>query len=79
LAWNVADVPESDNIFWYDLNADGIVNELDLVALLDNWLACTRMPRGYFLGDSNADGVFDANDVKVLIDHTNLKAEWRTE
>ncbi|GAF85793.1 unnamed protein product, partial [marine sediment metagenome] len=39
LAWNVSNKQDSDNIFWYDLNADGIVNESDFAVLLNNRLS----------------------------------------
>jgi len=39
LAWSISKSHDSDSIFWHDLNADGIVNELDFAILLDNWVA----------------------------------------
>jgi len=79
LAWNVGNAPDSDNIFWYDLNADGIVNDLDLTAQLDNWITSVKTPGSYFLGDVNANGVFDPNDFQILFDHKNLEADWYRE
>jgi hypothetical protein len=86
LAWNVSKKQDSDNILWYDLNADGIVNESDFTVLLDNWItnikspeACPGRSRGsYLLGDINTNGTIDANDLQILIDHQNLKADWHT-
>ena len=79
LAWNVSEVSDSDNIFWYDLNADGIVNELDFAVLLNNLLTSVKTPDSYLLGDINTDGVIDINDVAILLNHNNLKADWHTE
>jgi len=77
LAWNVSKSPTSDdNILWYDLNADGIVDQQDFTILLDNWLTSIKEPERYFLGDINADGLFDANDFQVLLNHKNQQADW---
>ena len=79
LAWNVSQSRDSDNIFWYDLNADGIVDDLDFAVLLDNWITLIETPGSYFLGDINSNGVFDVNDVKILLDHKDAQADWYTE
>ncbi|MHC4618458.1 MAG: S8 family serine peptidase [Planctomycetota bacterium] len=76
LAWSISDVPSSDNILWYDLNADGVVNDLDATALLDNWLTSLRTPGCYFLGDMDSNGVFDENDYQMLRDNMNRRADW---
>jgi hypothetical protein len=78
LAWNVSDVGEGDSIFRYDLNADGIVDDMDFTALLDNWITVIRTPGWYFLGDMDANGIFDENDFQMLLDNVNLEADWRT-
>ena len=79
LAWNINNKQESGNIFWYDLNADGIVNELDVSILINNLLR-SRQPSGsYLLGDINTSGVIDFNDVAILLKHTNLEADWYTK
>jgi len=36
-------------------------------------------PVSYFLGDTNTDGVFDADDLQGFLSHTNLEADWRTK
>jgi hypothetical protein len=77
-AWNVSEGHGSDSIFWHDLNADGIVNELDLAVLLDNWVAGVKSPEDYLLGDINTDGRIDVNDLQVFIDHNNRQADWYT-
>lgn len=77
LAWNVSNASGTESMYWYDLNADGIVNDLDLVTLLDNWIISMKTPEAYFLGDVDSNGLFDANDMQILFDHANLEAEWR--
>jgi hypothetical protein len=79
LAWNVSDGYDSDSIFWYDLNADGIVNNLDFIVLLTNLLNSTKSPESYLLGDINADGVIDIKDVEILSKHKDTQADWHTE
>jgi hypothetical protein len=74
LAWDVTK-QNKDNILWYDLNADGNVNDSDLTILVDNMLAGIKS-KVYLLGDINADGTIDKKDFKILIDHQNLKANW---
>jgi len=76
LAWNVSDRQDRNSIFWYDLNADGIVNDLDFASLLDNWIIATQTPGTYFIGDINSNGVFDVNDIKILLSHKNTQADW---
>jgi hypothetical protein len=79
LAWNISDKQDSDSIFWYDLNADGIISEPDFTILLDNILNSTKSPESYLLGDINADGLIDINDFKILIEHNNRQADWYTK
>jgi hypothetical protein len=79
LAWNVSKKQVNNNILWYDLNADGIVNEADFAVLLNNLLTSVKSPESYLLGDINANGVIDANDLQILADHQNLKANWYKE
>jgi hypothetical protein len=77
LAWKISNNLDSDNIFWYDLHADGIVNESDLTILLNNLSNSNRSPESYLLGDINTDGAIDVNDLKILLDHNNRLADWR--
>jgi hypothetical protein len=77
LAWNISDKQDSDSIFWYDLNADGIVNQSDFTILLNNiYLNSTKSSEGYLLGDINADGAIDINDFEILIEHNKRQADW---
>jgi hypothetical protein len=78
LAWNVGKKQNSDNILLYDLNADGIVNDLDLTILVDNILTGVKSPGNYLLGDINADGTIDKKDFKILLDHKDTTADWYT-
>jgi len=79
LAWNVSDRQDSDSIFWYDLNADGIVNDSDFTILLTNLLNSTESPESYLLGDINADGAIDIKDVGILLNHKDTQADWYIE
>jgi hypothetical protein len=79
LAWNVSKKQDSDNILLYDLNADGIVNDLDLTILVDNILTGVKSPGNYLLGDINADGVIDKKDFKILLEHKDAQANWYKE
>jgi len=74
LAWNVSDKHDDDNIFWYDLNADGVVNKKDLLIMLDNWTASTKSPEGYFFGDINADGTIDIKDLQAFLNYKDFMA-----
>jgi len=77
LAWNVSDPPVADDsIFWHDLNADGIVNELDFAIVLENWIAGLNSPGSYLLGDINTDGRIDMADLQVFMDYKNRQADW---
>ena len=77
LAWDVSDSQDGDNIFWHDLNADGVVDEQDFAILLKNWADSMKSPGGYQMGDVNMDGAIDVNDLQVLLAHQNRKAQWR--
>ena len=79
LAWNISDKPDRDNIFWYDLNADGIVNESDFTILVNSILNSTKSPESYLLGDINADGAIDIKDFNILIEHDDRRADWYIE
>ncbi len=76
LAWDVTKKQESNNILLYDLNADGIVNDLDLTILVDNVLTSVKSSENYLLGDINADGTIDKKDFKILLDHKDTTADW---
>lgn len=77
LAWNVSQRHDRDSIFWHDLNADGIVNELDFAILLET--ASVESPESYLMGDINTDGSIDIDDLQVFFDHNNRQADWYTD
>lgn len=79
LVWNVAQTPARDDSLWLDLNADGIVDDLDLVALLDNVLASVETPERYLFGDINSDGVLDLNDIQIFFEHLDNTNEQNVE
>jgi len=79
LAWSVSEGKKDDSIFWYDLNADGIVSESDIAILLSNFLAGSKSPETYLFGDINTNGTIDMDDLQVLMEHNNLKAGWYAE
>ena len=81
LAWKTSERQDSDSIFWYDLNADGVVSESDFIILLNNLstLNGTKSPKSYLLGDVNADGTIDINDLEILLNHNKLQADWHTK
>jgi hypothetical protein len=74
IAWNVQTKQEIDDIFWYDMNADGIVNEADFLIMLNN---STKSPDSYLIGDiKKPNGVIDANDLGAILDNQNRQADW---
>ncbi len=80
LAWDISKKKDTDNnIFLYDLNADGIVDESDSIAFVSNWLMNATSPDSYALGDINEDGVVESKDLQVILDHKGLEAGWRTK
>ena len=79
LTWNISDKQDNNSIFWYDLNADGIVDELDFTILLTNILNSKKSLRNYLLGDINADGIIDISDFKLFFEHNNRQADWYTK
>jgi hypothetical protein len=79
IAWNVQDRQEADNIFWYDINADGIVNEADFLIMLNNLLNSTKSPDSYLIGDINPNGVIDVYDLVAILDNQNRQADWLTK
>jgi hypothetical protein len=71
IAWNVQK-QEADNIFSYDINADGVVNQADLLIILNN----LKSSDGYLIGDINPDGVIDARDLETILGNLNQQAGW---
>jgi len=77
IAWNAQSKQETDDIFLYDMNADGIVNEADIHIMINNLLNNT--PDSYLIGDINPDGVIDANDIGAILDNQHRRADWLTK
>jgi hypothetical protein len=78
LAWSVSDNLPKDDIRWYDLNADGIVNDPDFTILIDNFLMSLGPGENYLFGDINEDSIIDINDVKILLNQQGRTADWNT-
>lgn len=76
VAWNVDEKLVDESIFWHDLNADGIVNDLDLAVLMDNLIVGLKSPDAYVIGDVNTDGSIDVSDMQALRAHRNRTADW---
>ncbi len=79
LAWSVTDSPDSNDVLWYDLNADGVVDENDSVILVENILANLGSHTRYALGDINSDGTIDPKDVELLAAQMERLAPWLKE
>ena len=79
LAWKMSEKQADNSIFWYDLNADGSVDKLDFMVLVNNLLTGMNRPESYLVGDINSDGIIDFKDVQILLEHNNLKADWYTK
>jgi len=76
LAWNASLKQNKDNIGWYDLNADGVVNKSDIAVWIANYSESYKSPKSNLIGDIDADGEFDMDDLQLLTNHLNDHAEW---
>ena len=70
-AWSIAAEPEQSKALLSDLNADGIVNNLDTAMMFDYVLASLQGSEGYQLGDIDDNGSVDINDLGILLNYTN--------
>lgn len=78
LAWNVSETKDDDSIFLYDLNADGIVDDLDFILFVDNLAASAEEAETcYLMGDIDCDGALDPDDLGLLFKNQGRKADWR--
>lgn len=76
VAWNVGPVPVRDDALWFDLNGDGVVDDLDVDVLLDNLIASMQTPEDHYLfGDINNDGVIDVSDLDILMHYIDSAAD----
>jgi hypothetical protein len=76
LAWSVEAKPRGENILWYDLNGDGIVDDQDFTILRNNLMTERKAPQTYLIGDINGDGTIDERDVAELLERMNRTADW---
>jgi hypothetical protein len=77
IAWNVQKKQQTDDIFWYDINADGIVNQADFLIMLNNLQNSTKSPGSYLIGDINPpDGAIDVHDLAAILNNNNRQADW---
>ncbi len=76
VAWSVDEKSPEENILWYDLNGDGIVNDQDFTLLRSNLKAEQKAPQAYLFGDVNGDGRIDELDLAELLARMNRTAEW---
>ena len=81
IAWNVSKPEETDSIFLYDLNADGIVDDLDFTIMLNNLAESAKTPESYVLGDIKSDGAINSEDVEALFQEirNRRQADWHTK
>ncbi|HQG49065.1 MAG TPA: S8 family serine peptidase, partial [Sedimentisphaerales bacterium] len=79
LAWSIETKQADESLLWYDLNADGVVDDHDLAILKNNSLAGQKSSPRYLLGDITRDGVIDDADVLAVEANRNKKAVWRID
>jgi hypothetical protein len=77
VAWNVGQVPARNDALWFDLNADGVVDDLDINVLLDNLIADIGTSSHYLFGDINSDGLVDISDLDILMRYIESAAQSR--
>jgi len=83
LAWNLLEPADADSIYWYDLNADGTVDALDLTIMVENFTRSAEtqslpgsVASDYPLGDINNDGSIDMKDLEILAANIKRTADW---
>jgi hypothetical protein len=79
LTWNVAQKPATDDLLWFDLNADGVFDNYDVKVLLDNLIADLEQSDKYLFGDINEDGHIDAGDLQVFISHLEISNQTKQD
>jgi len=77
VAWNVGQTPVRDDALWFDLNGDGVVDDLDVNVLLDNLIASMGTSGRYLFGDINSDGIIDVSDLDILMHYIDSAADRR--
>ena len=75
-AWHVSRADAKDNILWYDLNVDGVVDEADIEIISSRAAGAADTTLNEALGDINGDGRIDADDIGLLAAQKNRQADW---
>jgi hypothetical protein len=76
VAWNMEPQPNDLSILVEDLNCDGIVNDLDIEALVAYKQAQLESDTAYAIGDLNTDGVIDEADAAMILSQRNHHSLW---
>ncbi len=76
VAWNVGESSDEDSIYFYDLNADGIVNGIDSNIFLSSLLDSFSDSKKYQFGDIDSNGTIDVNDIGNFMGQLGRKADW---
>jgi len=66
LAWQTTKKVEKD-IYWYDLNGDDKIDNMDIGMMLESMSADREKASYRLIGDINLDGALDVEDVKLLM------------
>ena len=74
LAWQVTESKNKENIYLYDLNTDGVVDNADVGILMENYSNSLNTNSSYLLGDINDDGRIDINDLRNFVNNIDRKA-----
>ena len=75
LAWNVSPKPDKSSRYWYDLNADGVVDIADLNYMLTNRENSLKSSDDYIIGDINLDGQINSEDLAPLVDKLDIEKD----
>lgn len=71
-AWNVTCEQEESN-YWYDINADGIVDKADFKIISNNLENSLNSTDEYLMGDINLDGKIKVDDLMALLEKFDNK------
>ncbi len=78
VAWDVKQKPVEKHLSYYDLNADGTIDNDDVVKLIDNWLTILKSPNSYQFGDLDDSGSIDSNDLNLFLNQSRLGESAKT-
>ncbi len=79
LSWEVENRTEANEILYYDLNNDGVVDDQDFILLINNFGKPAQSKKGYRLGDLDYNGKIETEDLKVLMTKKGQKAYWKSK